>query len=145
MSGKGGPVDRVSSGLKDRPDSMPQLLNELTAAAPAQNCQRMVVLGSAKVGKTAIVRRFLTNRDLDPDPDLEPNKTAISEQLFRRQVHADDRGLSSQGLPHPRRVVSTGHTGHVRQQPIPGHEAPVSTHRSFCQSASACLNKATTR
>jgi len=66
MSGKdGGPTswaaDRMSSGLKDRPDSMPGLLNELTAAAPAQNCQRMVVLGSAKVGKTAIVRRFLSN------------------------------------------------------------------------------------
>ena len=62
MSGKGGPVDRVmGSGLKDRPVSMPQLLNELTSAAPAQNCQRMVVLGSAKVGKTAIVRRFLSN------------------------------------------------------------------------------------
>lgn len=64
MSGKGGPtswaVDRVSSGLKDRPDSMPHLLNEI-ATAPAQNCQRMVVLGSAKVGKTAVVRRFLSN------------------------------------------------------------------------------------
>ena len=33
-------------------------LNEI---APAQNCQRMVLLGSAKVGKTAIVSRFLSN------------------------------------------------------------------------------------
>ena len=39
---------------------MPQLLNEV-ATAPAQNCQRMVLLGSAKVGKTAIVSRFLSN------------------------------------------------------------------------------------
>jgi len=65
MSAKGSPqsrvVDRFSSGLKDRPDSMPQLLNQISASAPAQNCQRMVVLGSAKVGKTAIVRRFLSN------------------------------------------------------------------------------------
>jgi dexamethasone-induced Ras-related protein 1 len=30
--------------------------------APAQNCYRMVVLGSAKVGKTALVDRFLHNR-----------------------------------------------------------------------------------
>ena len=65
MSARGGPAssvaDRMSSGLKDRPDSMPQLLNEISSAAPAQNCQRMVVLGSAKVGKSAIVRRFLSN------------------------------------------------------------------------------------
>jgi len=53
-------VDRMSSGLRDRPDSMPQLLNEI-ATTPLQNCQRMVLLGSAKVGKTAIVSRFLSN------------------------------------------------------------------------------------
>lgn len=29
---------------------------------PAKNCYRMVVLGSSKVGKTAIVSRFLTGR-----------------------------------------------------------------------------------
>ena len=39
---------------------MPHLLNEV-AAAPAHNCQRMVLLGSAKVGKTALVSRFLSN------------------------------------------------------------------------------------
>jgi len=64
MSARGSPssraVDRLSSGLKDRPDSMPHLFNEVVPT-PAQNCQRMVVLGSAKVGKTAIVSRFLSN------------------------------------------------------------------------------------
>lgn len=29
---------------------------------PAKNCYRMVILGSTKVGKTAIVSRFLTGR-----------------------------------------------------------------------------------
>jgi len=45
-SSRGSAVDRLqSAGLKDRPDSMPHLLNEITAAAaaPAQNCQRMVL------------------------------------------------------------------------------------------------------
>jgi len=40
---------------------MPHLLNEVASSAPAQNCQRLVLLGSAKVGKTAIVSRFLSN------------------------------------------------------------------------------------
>lgn len=35
---------------------------EVELSVPAKNCYRMVVLGSSKVGKTAIVSRFLTGR-----------------------------------------------------------------------------------
>ena len=43
-----------------RPGSMP-LLTE-GEAAPSKNCFRFVILGSAKVGKTSIVSRFLSNK-----------------------------------------------------------------------------------
>lgn len=39
---------------------MPVLLAE-EADIPAQNCFRLVLLGSARVGKTAVVSRFLNN------------------------------------------------------------------------------------
>jgi len=51
---------RSSVGFSERPGSMPLLVE--AEGAPAQNCHRLVVLGSAKVGKTAIVNRFLNNR-----------------------------------------------------------------------------------
>lgn len=39
---------------------MPVLLAE-EADIPAQNCFRLVLLGSARVGKTSVVSRFLNN------------------------------------------------------------------------------------
>lgn len=48
---------------KDRPGSLP-LIAEVDNA-PAKNCRRLVVLGSAKVGKTSIVTRFLDNKYSD--------------------------------------------------------------------------------
>ncbi|XP_073217950.1 dexamethasone-induced Ras-related protein 1 isoform X2 [Lepidochelys kempii] len=47
-----------------RPAAMIKKLcqSESELSIPAKNCYRMVVLGSSKVGKTAIVSRFLTGR-----------------------------------------------------------------------------------
>lgn len=48
-----------SSNILIRQSSLP-LMTE-AESAPAQNCRRLVVLGSPNVGKTAIVTRFLYN------------------------------------------------------------------------------------
>ncbi|XP_044289802.1 dexamethasone-induced Ras-related protein 1 isoform X2 [Varanus komodoensis] len=47
---------RLAEMIKKMGPSEPEL------NIPAKNCYRMVVLGSSKVGKTAIVSRFLTGR-----------------------------------------------------------------------------------
>ncbi len=43
-----------------RPGSMPLLTD--SDDVPGHNCQRLVLLGSAKVGKTSIVSRFLHDK-----------------------------------------------------------------------------------
>lgn len=46
--------------------------SESDFAIPAKNCYRMVILGSTKVGKTAIVSRFLNGRfDEQYTPTIE--------------------------------------------------------------------------
>ena len=46
--------------------------SESDFAIPAKNCYRMVILGSTKVGKTAIVSRFLSGRfDEQYTPTIE--------------------------------------------------------------------------
>ena len=45
--------------------------------APSKNCFRLVVLGSAKVGKTSIVNRFLNNK-------FEENYTPTIEDFHRK-------------------------------------------------------------
>uniref|UniRef100_T1IYA5 Dexamethasone-induced Ras-related protein 1 n=1 Tax=Strigamia maritima TaxID=126957 RepID=T1IYA5_STRMM len=44
---------------------------------PARNCIRLVILGSSKVGKSAIVSRFLSNR-------FEDNYTPTIEDFHRK-------------------------------------------------------------
>ena len=55
--------------------SMPLLTEGETA--PSKNCYRLVFLGSAKVGKTAIVTRFLQNKFSD-------NYTPTIEDFHRK-------------------------------------------------------------
>lgn len=53
--------------------STPEMaLAEQGEYAPESNCRRLVVLGSSKVGKTAIVSRFLNNKyDENYTPTIE--------------------------------------------------------------------------
>lgn len=46
-------------------------------SAPPENCHRLVILGSAKVGKTAIVSRFLANK-------FDENYTPTIEDFHRK-------------------------------------------------------------
>ena len=59
----------------NRSSSMP-LLTE-GESAPPKNCFRLVILGTAKVGKTAIVNRFLNNK-------FDENYTPTIEDFHRK-------------------------------------------------------------
>ncbi|WAQ96221.1 RASD1-like protein [Mya arenaria] len=52
-------------------------LLELGENAPDNNCKRLVILGSSKVGKTAIVSRFLNNK-------FDENYTSTIEDFHRK-------------------------------------------------------------
>ena len=61
-----------------RQDSLP--LIEEASQAPAKNCRRLVVLGSTRVGKSAIVNRFLNNTF---DPVHRPNVDSCYRKVYR--------------------------------------------------------------
>lgn len=54
--------------------------SESDFAIPAKNCYRMVILGSTKVGKTAIVSRFLNGRF---DEQYTPTIEDFHRKLYR--------------------------------------------------------------
>jgi len=62
-------------GSAVRPGSMPLLVD--TEEVPHRNCQRLVLLGSAKVGKTSIVSRFLHDT-------FDDNYTPTIEDFHRK-------------------------------------------------------------
>ncbi|XP_064617609.1 GTP-binding protein Rhes-like isoform X2 [Liolophura sinensis] len=57
--------------------TMKMALVEQGDSAPPQNCHRLVILGSAKVGKTSIVSRFLNNK-------FDDNYTPTIEDFHRK-------------------------------------------------------------
>ncbi|XP_063171005.1 dexamethasone-induced Ras-related protein 1 isoform X2 [Candoia aspera] len=67
---------------------------------PAKNCYRMVVLGSSKVGKTAIVSRFLTGRF---DDQYTPTIEDFHRKLYsiRGEVYQLDILDTSGNHPFP--------------------------------------------
>lgn len=52
-------------------------LLEQAESAPEENCRRLVILGSSKVGKTSIVSRFLNNK-------FDDNYTPTIEDFHRK-------------------------------------------------------------
>lgn len=100
---------------------------------PAKNCYRMVILGSSKVGKTAIVSRFLTGRFEDAyTPTIEDFHRKFYS--IRGEVYQLDILDTSGNHPFPamrRLSILTGElgAGQAREgragNPRPGH--PVST------------------
>ncbi|XP_066054450.1 dexamethasone-induced Ras-related protein 1 isoform X2 [Chamaea fasciata] len=114
--------------------------SEAELSIPAKNCYRMVILGSSKVGKTAIVSRFLTGR-------FEEQYTPTIEDFHRKfysirgEVYQLDILDTSGNHPFPamrRLSILTanpgdqvlpeeqnqgehrGASGHLRQQGRPG-------------------------
>ena len=60
-----------------RPTSVPLLTDAETD--PAKNCTLLVILGSARVGKTAIVKRFLCNKFDDRYTPPRPLRISIGK------------------------------------------------------------------
>lgn len=90
--------------------------SESDFAIPAKNCYRMVILGSTKVGKTAIVSRFLNGR-------FEEQYTPTIEDFHRKvysikgDVYQLDILDTSGNHPFPamrRLSILTGTYPHVR-------------------------------
>lgn len=89
---------------------------------PAKNCYRMVILGSSKVGKTAIVSRFLTGRFEDTyTPTIEDFHRkfySIRGELYQLDI-LDTSG--NHPFPAMRRLsILTGESG--RQDLLRGSE-----------------------
>lgn len=68
---------KIASSLTQSVPTKPSMIKKMSPsesdfAIPAKNCYRMVILGSTKVGKTAIVSRFLNGRfDEQYTPTIE--------------------------------------------------------------------------
>lgn len=85
---------------------------------PAKNCYRMVILGSSKVGKTAIVSRFLTGRFEDAyTPTIEDFHRKFYS--IRGEVYQLDILDTSGNHPFPamrRLSILTGEWGADRER-----------------------------
>ena len=72
-------TERISRGWKRRESSARDMMEECENAPP-KNCYRLVILGSAKVGKTSIVQRFMYNRF---DDKYTPTIEDFHRKLYR--------------------------------------------------------------
>lgn len=79
-----------------RPGSMPLLAE--AEEAPPQNCHRLVVLGSAKVGKTSVVSRFLYNKF---DDKYTPTIEDFHRKVYRIRGEAYRLDLLDTSGNHP--------------------------------------------
>lgn len=86
-----------------------------TGTIPAKNCYRMVVLGSSKVGKTAIVSRFLSGRF---DDQYTPTIEDFHRKLYsiRGEVYQLDILDTSGNHPFPAMRRLSILTGERRQR-----------------------------
>lgn len=92
--------------------------SEAELSIPAKNCYRMVILGSSKVGKTAIVSRFLTGR-------FEEQYTPTIEDFHRKfysirgEVYQLDILDTSGNHPFPAMRRLSILTGTWQEVPLP--------------------------
>lgn len=92
--------------------------SEAELSIPAKNCYRMVILGSSKVGKTAIVSRFLTGR-------FEEQYTPTIEDFHRKfysirgEVYQLDILDTSGNHPFPAMRRLSILTGTCQRVPLP--------------------------